>query len=148
MPSHESPGVSDSSHDQQISPTCTWPTRFRQEHSTTSALLQVITDIAMGLNWRKLPDRMVCMAVDLSAAFDTVCQNKLPFKITTSPGHIAMAIQLSQRKTSQDLLQRCKVSVQLLHIRHANANRISQAGQLCWWPNRVGYRSKYSGYGG
>ena len=44
---------------------------FRQEHSTTSALLQLTTDIAMGFNQRKPPDRTVCVAVDLSAAFDT-----------------------------------------------------------------------------
>ena len=82
---------------------------FRQEHSTTSALFQLTTDIAMGFNQRKPPDRTVCVAVDLSAAFDTVCHNKLLSKITASPGHIAMDIQLSQRKTSQYLLQRCKV---------------------------------------
>ena len=47
---------------------------FRREHSTTSALLQLTTDIAGGFNQRKPPDRTVCVAVDLSAAFDTVCQ--------------------------------------------------------------------------
>ena len=82
---------------------------FRQEHSTTSALLQLTSDIAMGFNQRKPPDRTVCVAVDLSAAFDTVCHNKLLSKITRSP--LPPAIQLSQRKTSQDLLQRCKVIV-------------------------------------
>ena len=58
---------------------------FRQEHSTTSALLQLPTDIAMGFNQRKPPDRTVYMAVDLSAAFDTVCHNKLLSKINRSP---------------------------------------------------------------
>ena len=58
---------------------------FRQEHSTTSALLQLTTDIAMGFNQRKPPDRTVCVAVDLSAAFDTVCHNKLLSKINRSP---------------------------------------------------------------
>ena len=39
----------------------------------------------MGFNQRKLPDRTVCVAVDLSAAFDTVCHNKLMSKINRSP---------------------------------------------------------------
>ena len=58
---------------------------FRQEHSTTSALLQLTTDIAMGFNQRKPPDCTVCVAVDLSAVFDTVCHNKLLSKINRSP---------------------------------------------------------------
>ena len=57
---------------------------FRPEHSTTSALLQLPTDIAMGFNQRKPPDPTVCVAVDLSAAFDTVCHNKLLSKINNS----------------------------------------------------------------
>ena len=52
---------------------------FRHEHSTTSALLQLTTDIAMGFNQRKPPDRTVCMA-----AFDTVCHNNLLSKINRS----------------------------------------------------------------
>ena len=50
---------------------------LRREHSTTSALLQLTIDIAMGFKQRKPPDRTVCVAVDLSAAFDTVCHNNL-----------------------------------------------------------------------
>ena len=57
---------------------------FRREHSTTSALLQLTTDIAGGFNQRKPPDRTVCVAVDLSAAFDTVCHNNLLSKISRS----------------------------------------------------------------
>ena len=38
----------------------------------------------MGFNQRKPPDRTVCVAVDLSAAFDTVCHNKLLSKINRS----------------------------------------------------------------
>ena len=57
---------------------------FRREHSTTSALLQLKTDIAMRLNQRKPPGRTVCVAVYLSAAFDTVCHNKLLSKINRS----------------------------------------------------------------
>ena len=57
---------------------------FRPDHSTTSALLQMTTDIAMGFNQRKPPDRTICVAVDLSAAFDTVCHNNLLSKINRS----------------------------------------------------------------
>ena len=42
------------------------------------------TDIAMGFNQRKPPDRTICVAVDLSAAFDTVCHNNLLSKINRS----------------------------------------------------------------
>ena len=38
----------------------------------------------MGFNQRKLPDRTICVAVDLSAAFDTVCHNHLLSKINRS----------------------------------------------------------------
>ena len=38
----------------------------------------------MGFNERKPPDRTVCVAVDLSAAFDTVCHNNLLSKINRS----------------------------------------------------------------
>ena len=40
---------------------------FRCEHSTTSALLQLTTAVAVRFNQRKPPDRTVCVAVDLSA---------------------------------------------------------------------------------
>ena len=57
---------------------------FRPDHSTTSALLQLTTDIDMGFNQSRPPDRMICVAVDLSAAFDTVCHNILVSKINSS----------------------------------------------------------------
>ena len=50
----------------------------------TSVLLQLTTDVAVGFNQRKPPDRTVCVAVDLSAAFDTVCHNNLLSKINRS----------------------------------------------------------------
>ena len=43
----------------------------------------------MGFNQRKTPDRTVCVAVDLSAAFDTVCHNKLLSKINPLPKELA-----------------------------------------------------------
>ena len=57
---------------------------FRPDHSTTSALLQFTTDIAIGFNQRKPPDRTICVAIDLSAAFDTVCHNNVLSKINRS----------------------------------------------------------------
>ena len=50
---------------------------FRPGHSTTSALLQLTSDIATGFNQRKPPHRTVCVAVDLAAAFDAVNHNVL-----------------------------------------------------------------------
>ena len=46
--------------------------RFRPEHSTTSALLQLTSDVATGFNQRKLPYRTICAAVMSTAAFYTV----------------------------------------------------------------------------
>ena len=68
---------------------------FRPEHPTTSALLQMTTDIAMGFNQMKPPDRTICVAVDLSAAFGTVCQNNLLSKINRSQLPPAIAQWLS-----------------------------------------------------
>ena len=70
---------------------------FRQEHSTTSALLQLTTDIAMGFNQRKPPDHTVCVAVDLSAAFDTVCHNRLLSKINRSPHRLGKSTPASRK---------------------------------------------------
>ena len=68
---------------------------FRREHLTTSALLQLTTDIAVGFNQRNPPDRTVCVAVDLSAAFDTVYHNNLLSKINRSQLPPATAHMLS-----------------------------------------------------
>ena len=54
---------------------------FRPRHSTTSALLQLTTDIETGFNQRKPPHRTVCVAIDLTAAFDTVSHDILISKI-------------------------------------------------------------------
>ena len=43
---------------------------FRPRHSTTSALLQLTTDIETGFNQWKPPHRTVYVAIDLTAAFD------------------------------------------------------------------------------
>ena len=57
---------------------------FRPRHSTTSSLLRLTTDIETGFNQRKPPHRTVCVAIDLTAAFDTVCHDILISKIDES----------------------------------------------------------------
>ena len=57
---------------------------FRPRHSTTSALLQLTTDIETGFNQRKPPHRTLCMAIDLTADFDTVSHDTLISKIAGS----------------------------------------------------------------
>ena len=57
---------------------------FRPRHSTTSALLQLTTDIETGFNQREPPHRTMCVAIDLTAAFDTVSHDTLISKIAGS----------------------------------------------------------------
>ena len=76
---------------------------FRPRHSNTSALLQLTTDIETGFNQRKPPHRTVCMAIDLTAAFDTVSHDTLISKIVGSSltaRHHSMAVLLPERETS------------------------------------------------
>ena len=104
LPSRKSPGISVFTNKYLI------PAQdqhgFRREHFTTSALLQLTTDVAVGFNQRKPPDRTVCVAVDLSAAFDTVCHNNLLSKINISQLPPATARWLScylRGRQAQDL---------------------------------------------
>ena len=57
---------------------------FRPGHSTNSALLQLTSDVATGVNQRKPLHRTICVAVDLTEAFDTVNHNVLLSKIARS----------------------------------------------------------------
>ena len=57
---------------------------FRPRHSTTSALLQLTKDIETGFNQREPPHRTVCVAIDLTTAFDTVSHDILISKIAGS----------------------------------------------------------------
>ena len=54
---------------------------FRPRHSTTSALLQLTTDMETCFNQRKPPHHTVCVTIDLTAAFDTVSHDTLISKI-------------------------------------------------------------------
>ena len=101
---------------------------FRREHSTTSALLQLTTDVAVGFNQRKPSDRTVCVAVDLSSAFDTVCHNNLLSKINRSQLPPATAQWLScylRGRQANTFFKGVKST-----SRKVNTDRTSQAGLL------------------
>ena len=68
---------------------------FRPRHSTTSALLQLTTDIETGFNQRNPPHRTVCVAIDLTAAFDTVSHDTLTSNIAGSSMSLAITRWLS-----------------------------------------------------
>ena len=57
---------------------------FRPRQLTTSSLLQRTTDIKTGFNQWKPPHRTVCMAINLTATFDTVSHDILISKIAVS----------------------------------------------------------------
>ena len=50
---------------------------FRTGHSTTTALCEITTAIAGGLNSKRPHERTIVVALDLSKAFDTVCHTQL-----------------------------------------------------------------------
>ena len=57
---------------------------FRPRHSTTSALLQLTTDIETCFNQRKTSHCTVCVAIYLTSAFNTVSHDSLISKIAGS----------------------------------------------------------------
>ena len=76
---------------------------FRPRQSTTSTLVQLTTDIETGFNQRKPPHRTVCVALDLTVAFDTVSQDTLISKIvgsSLSPAITRWLSLLPERETS------------------------------------------------
>ena len=81
LPSRKSPGISVFTNNQQISHPCSRPTRFQTltlYHLGSAAVNNI------RCSWiqpEEAPDRTVCVVVDLSAAFDTVCHNNLLSKI-------------------------------------------------------------------
>ena len=74
---------------------------LRPGHSTTSALLQLTNDIATGFNQKKPPHRTVCVAVDLTAEFDSQPQRTVikDCKIKTARGDLSIAVKLLKRQT-------------------------------------------------
>ena len=81
---------------------------FRPGHSTTYALLQLMSDIATGFNQRKSPHRTVCVAVDLTAAFDTVNHNLLLSNIIRSTLPEANCRWLSNYLRGRQSLRSCR----------------------------------------
>ena len=67
-----------------ISPAKQYKHGFRPRHSTTPAILQLTTDIETGFNQQKPPHRTVCVAIDLTAAFDTLSHAILISNIAAS----------------------------------------------------------------
>ena len=133
---------------------------FRTGHATTSALLQLTSDVATGFNQRKPPHRTVCVAVDLTAAFDTVNHNALLSKIARSTLPEATCRWLSnyirgrQSVTSSrgvkskariihtGVLQGSKLSPTLFSFYIADMPRPTEpADMLRGWYNRVGFWS-------
>ena len=57
---------------------------FRHRHSTTSAFLQLTTRIETGFNQQIPSHRIVCVAIDLTAAFNTMSHDILISKIAGS----------------------------------------------------------------
>ena len=77
---------------------------FRPGHSTTSALVQLTSGIATGFNQRKPLHRTICVAVDLTAEFDTVnhivlLSKIVSSKISISRGDLSMAVKLLKWQT-------------------------------------------------
>ena len=116
------------------------------------------TDITMRFKQRKPPGRTICVAVDLSAAFDTVCHNNLMSKINRSQLPLATARWLScYLRGSKDLLQSStsknvntcvppgsKLSPSLFSFYIANmqkqtepVKRVCYTGDLTVWATRV-----------
>ena len=120
---------------------------FRPGHSTTSALLQLTSDVATGFNQRKQSHWTICVDVDLTAVFDTVNYNCTAIKdctINASGGNLLIDVDLHQRQTISYKLQRRQVegkdnpylrsamlevvtyAIQFLHSWHDTADRTSQ----------------------
>ena len=81
---------------------------FRPGYSTTYALLQLTSDIATGFKQRKPLHRTVCVAVDLTAEFDTVNHNVLLSTIVRSTLPEAICRWLSHYIKGRQSVSRCK----------------------------------------
>ena len=63
---------------------------FRSKHSTVTALNHIVNDISNGFNHKKPAQRTILVALDLTAAFDTVNHDTLIQQIldTTIPDSV------------------------------------------------------------
>ena len=102
---------------------------FRPRHLTTSALLQLTTNIETGFNQRKPPHRTVCVAIDLTAAFDTVSHDTLISKIVGSslPPAITRCLSCCLRGRQAAT----SASEVPSRARYAKADATGQEGLLC-----------------
>ena len=95
---------------------------------TTSALLQLTSDVAPCFNQRKPPHRTVCVAVDLTAAFDTVNHNALLSKIARSTLPEATCRWLSnyiRRRQSVTSCRGVKLKARIIHTGVPQGSRLS-----------------------
>ena len=123
---------------------------FRPRHSTTSALLQLITDIETAFNQRKPPHRTVCVAIDVTDVFDTVSHDILISKISGSSLPPAITrwlfcylrgrqaatsfrgIKSSTRIVHTDVSQGSKLSTSLFNYYIADMPRLPQVKRVCY----------------
>ena len=101
---------------------------FRPGHCTTSALLQLTTDIATGFNQKKPHPRTVCVALDLTAAFDTVSHNVLISKISRSTLPEATSRWLSRYLRSRQSVTSCrgvKSTARIVHTGVPQGSKLS-----------------------
>ena len=101
---------------------------FRPGPSTTSALLQLTSDIATGFNQMKPPHRTVCVAVDLTEALDTVSHNVLLSKIVRSTLSEATCRWLSNYLRGRQSVTRCrgvKSKARMVHTGSPQGSKMS-----------------------
>ena len=101
---------------------------FRPEHSTTSALLQLTSGIATGFNQMKPPHRTICVAVDLTAAFNTVNYNILLSNITRSTLPEATCRWLSNYNIGRQSATNCRGVKSKARIVHTS---VPKGSKLC-----------------
>ena len=147
LPSRESPVNSTFTYYQQISPSCSRPTRFETRTLDHLSSVTVNNRHCNGIQpGRKPSDRTVCVAVYLSTAFDTVCHNNLLLKINRSQLPPALAprfscylrgrqsktcfrcVKSTFRKVNTGVQQGSKLSPSLFSFYIAQNHRSSQSG--------------------
>ena len=112
---------------------------FRPRHSTTSAILQLTTDIETGFNPRKPSHRTVCVVIDLTAAFGTVSHDTLISKIVGSSLPPAITRWLScylRGRQAATSFRGTKSSTRI--------DATGQEGLLRWRHHSLGYWTKDS----
>ena len=95
-------------HRQQSPASIRKPTRFPTRTLYHFCFTTIASDIATGFNQRKPPHRTLCVAVDLTAAFDTVNHNVLFSKIVRSTLPEATCRWLSNYIRNRQSVTSCK----------------------------------------